>query len=214
MPKNDTRAPEVSNYDEIVSQILVANMRHNEVVFRKRLIWEKLTISELLDHSPPFCEFDFDAVNPQILTDGEKAIIKEYFCRGGFISIAQDVYPHSREEYWPIKSWPVIDFVTKELHAEDADFSYKKIDESHQVFRQLHPTTFNSAARNELLENPNSPDFTLVSYKGHPCALIYGNYVCGKDHWIQVFPSMHTIFMAVPEDYALNVNLYIYVQTH
>jgi len=214
VPENDTRAVDMREFDESITSRTVMAMNRAEPVFHQQLTWQRVKLSRLLSVSAPFCELDFDAMKPVILTAREKTVLKEFFIRGGFLILSEDVYPYTREEIRSIKKWPAIDFVTKDLPASDPNFTVEKITEKHAIYHQYYSTKIPQAERNELKANPNLPDFTLVSYRGHPCAFVYANYFCDDEQWIQQERPFPTDSELVPEDYALNVNLYIYVTMH
>lgn len=215
-PEKDSRPQDVREFDEIQSKTTVRDMNATDEVFHHRLTWQKVPIKDLLSASAPFCEFDFDAVKPQTLTAKEKTILREYLSRGGFILLSQDVYPYTREEYWPVKSWPVIDFFTKELPAADTDFKVERITEKHPIFHEYYKTRIVEPEKLELQENPNCPDFTLITYRGRPCIFIYGTYVCDGVQWITLPRPFGVLFTVstYAEDNALDVNLYIYASMH
>ncbi len=214
-PESDSRDADVRDFDEFQSRTLATDMNATEKLFQQRLIWQKLPILQLLATSPPFCELDYDAVKPQILTSAEKTILREYLTRGGFIELSGDTYPYSQDVFWAVKKWPVIDFVTRELPAFDSHFTFKRITEKHLLFHLHYTTQIDEAERHELEGNPYTPDFILVSYRGHPCAFVWGNY--GRyyqNRWMALERPFDRNLRLVPEDYALNVNLYIYAMTH
>jgi len=190
-------------------------MNDTEKVFRHQLAWNKVAIKNLLASSAPFCELRFDAVNPLVLTDQEKAILREYFVRGGFILFQEDAYPYFQDEFWSVKEWPVIDFLTKELPALDPDFTVQKVTDSHQLFHQYYNTQTAEFTKHELQDNPYTPNRTLLSYRGHPCAFVYGRYYLIEDgKWVAMPRPFEPVFSADPRGYQLTVNIYVYSQTH
>jgi hypothetical protein len=215
VPQNDPRDPEVRSYDYFDSRALVANMNDTEKVFQHRLVWSRLPISQLLSASTMFCELRFDAVKPLVLTDEEKRILREYFVRGGFVLFQEDAYPYDEEEFWPVKSWPVIDFLTKELPALDPGFTSTKITDAHPLFNQVYHTRTADAMHHELEGNPNTPNRTLVSYHGRPCAFVYGRYYGLEDgKWIAMPRPFRRVFSLDPRGYELTVNIYAYATLH
>ena len=214
IPENDSRPKEVRDFDEVVTKQLVHDMNNTETVFRHHLTWRQVPVSRLLSASVPFCEFDFDPVHPLVLTDREKAVLKEYFERGGVILLREGVYSYSPDELSGIKRWPIIDFLTGELPASSPDFRVEKIDEKHPLFHQYYSTRLPLPEARALQDFPHLPDLTLVSYKGHPCAFVYASYFCDGEKWLTISPPFPTDFSIVPEDYALWVNLYIYASMH
>ena len=115
VPENDSRDAEVADFDEYLSRCMVDDMNNTEQVFQHHLAWAKLPISRLLSAQTPFCELNFDAVKPLILTPKEKSIVREYLSRGGFILLSEDAYPYSQDEFWAVKEWPIT-----QLHDEGA----------------------------------------------------------------------------------------------
>jgi len=214
VPENDKRAADMREFDESITSRAVTAMNRTEPVFHQQLTWQRVPLSHLLSVSAPFCELDFDAVKPMVLTAREKTVLREFFIRGGFLILSEDAYLYTREEIKSVKNWPAIDFVTKDLPASDPNFTVEKITEKHPIYHQYYSTKIPQAERNELKANPKLPDFTLVSYRGHPCAFVYANYFCDDEKWVPLVWPFPTDTELVPEDYALNVNLYIYVTMH
>jgi len=214
-PQNDSRPPDVRIFDDHLSQSMLDSMNENEPIFHHRLTWRKQPISHLLSISAPFCELPFDAVHPQILTPKEKEIVKEYFKRGGFILLCEDAYPYPQDEFWAVKSWPIIDFITKELSASDPDFTWEKVTEKHQVFHQHLETNLPDSEKMELEGNPYSPYLIMVYYKGHPCAFVEAQfYHIEDDKWVDLPRPYVYVFDQNIEGYALTVNLYVYATLH
>jgi len=85
----------------------------------------------------PFCELRFDAVRPFYFTTEEKLILQEYFKRGGFVLFFIDAYPYAQDEFWKIKEWPLIDFLTKELPASDSRFTIGRATDAYPIFRAI-----------------------------------------------------------------------------
>ena len=214
IPENDTRPPEVRAFDESANKQLVRDMNKTEDIFQHRLLCQQLHISQLLSSSAPLCELDFDPVHPLILTAREKVIVEEYFERGGVLLLRESVYPYSPQELSGIKQWPIIDFLTMELPADDHDFIAQKITEKHPLFHQYYATKLPEPELRALMQFPNLPDLTLLTHKGHPCAFVYASYFCDGERWITLSPPYPTEFTEVPEDYALWVNYYVYASMH
>jgi hypothetical protein len=214
VPENDSR-PEVNRqFDDLASRQLVRDMNHAENVFQHRLVWKQVSTLHLLSASVPFCQFNFDPVHPQVLTAREKKILKEYFRRGGVILLREGIYSYTPEEILGIKQWPVIDFLTKELPAEDPHFTVEKATENHPIFHQSYNTQLPLPEKQAIHDFPNLPDLTILSYKGRLCAFVYATYFCNGQKPITVRPPYPTNFYEVPEDFALWVNLYVYSTTH
>jgi len=214
VPENDSRPRDVRAEDEFSSNQTVVSMNQTEKVFHGQLEWRCAKIKDLLSISAPFCEFDFDAVKPQYLTAREKSILREYLSRGGFILLAEDGYPYTQEEFLKVRNWPVIDFFLKELPALDPGFKVEKLTDKHPIYHQYYDTKILPAEIHEFALDPYLPDLQLLSYRGHPCAFVYANYFCDHDSWVTAerpYPVMATL---TPEDYALDVNLYLYVTSH
>ncbi len=193
---------------------MVDSMNKTEKVFHGQLNWQTAKINDLLSISAPFCELDFDMVKPFYLTTREKMILKEFLGRGGFLLLAEDAYPYTDEEILKVHSWPVIDFITKVLPAQNPDFQIVKVTNAHPILHQFYQTKMLDAEIHEFKINPYLPDFQLLTYRGHPCAFIYANYTCDDkdDRWVTEERPFSSLIM--PEDYAFNVNLYIYVTSH
>jgi hypothetical protein len=216
VPKNDSRDPEVQEFDDYLSKSMLDAMNENEPVFKHLLYWQKKPLSSLLSLSAPFCEMEFDAIHPLVLTPKEKAILAEYFKRGGFLLLCEDAYPYSQDQFWKVKSWPVIDFITKELPASDPNFSYERVTESHPVFHQHLETNLPDAEKRELEGNPSSPYLILLSYKKRPCAFVEAQFAYEDEtnRWAALpRPFVHDFVQDV-EGYALTVNLYVYATMH
>lgn len=215
IPEHDSRAADVRDYDEFNSKSLVQGMNETEEVFHHHLVWSKLAIKDLLHASTSFCELRFDAVNPLILTDQEKAILREYIQRGGFILLIEDAYPYPQDEFWGVKEWPVIDFLTKELPASSPGFKVEKVTDAHPLFHQYFETETAEAVKHELRDNPSSPNRTLLTYQGRPCAFVYGWYSWIEDgKWVAMPRPFPYVFSPDPKSYQLGVNIYVYVMMH
>ncbi len=215
IPRNDSRDPAVRSQDAFDSLSLVSSMNETETIFGHQLVWRMTPISRLLDSMTPFCELRFDAVNPLVLTADEKAILREYFARGGFVLFQEDAYPYDQDTFWSVKRWPVIDFLTRELPAGDPGFTITKITDDHPLFHQRYNTRTSDATRHELEGNPYSPNRTLVCYRGNPCAFVYGRYGVIEDgKWIATPRPFERIFSLDPRGYELTVNIYAYAALH
>lgn len=203
------------SYDDFESRSLLAGMNEYEKVFHGRLVWRKTAIKNLLSVRTPFCELRFDAVKSLIFTAREKAVLREYFAQGGFILFQKDAYPYSQDEFWAVKEWPVIDFLTRELPAASSDFKAGKIDDSHPLFSQYYKTRTAEAVVHELQGNPFTPNRTLLSYRGHPCAFVYGSYYFIEDgKWVAMPRPFAHVFSPDPRSYKLAVNIYVYAMMH
>jgi hypothetical protein len=214
-PERDSRAADVRVYDEQDSKVLVAGMNETEDVFHHHLVWSKVAIKDLLKVSVSFCELRFDAVVPLILTDEEKAIVREYLARGGFILFVEDAYPYTQDECWRVKEWPVIDFLTKELPASSPDFKVEKVTDAHPLFHQYFDTETADMIKHELQGNPYTPNRTLLMYKARPCAFVYGRYYLIEDgKWAAMPRPFAADFSRDPKSYQLAVNIYVYAAMH
>jgi hypothetical protein len=215
LPDNDSRPADVQEQDRYDSTALVSSMNDNVDCFRHRLIRRELAIRNLLGSSSCFCELHFDAVHPLLLTDEEKAIIKEFFKRGGFILFIEDCYPYSQDEFWGVRSWPIIDFIKEELPSQDHDFSLSHVSDSHAIFHTYYTTQTADAIWHELNGNPYTPNRTLLSYRGTACAFVYGRYGwLEDDQWIADQRPFKRIFSMQQKSYELTVNLYVYATSH
>jgi hypothetical protein len=215
IPKNDSRDPDEREQDYFDSRSQVASMNESEKLFGHHLVWSRIPISKLLTISTPFCELRFDAVKPLVLTDEEKLILREYFMRGGFVQLEEDAYPYGQDEFWSVHSWPVIDFLMKELPASDPDFKVTKITDAHQLFHQVYQTYTSDTVRHELDGNPYTPNRTLLSYRGRACALVRGRYTEVVDgEWVAMPRPFERVFSMDPRGYELTVNVYAYIELH
>jgi hypothetical protein len=214
-PENDSRDADSRSYDEFISSRLVEGMNQNEEIFHHHLSWQEIPIKKLLTVTAPFCELRFDVLKPLILTDEEKTILREYMARGGFILLVENMYPYPQEVFWNVKSWPVIDFIRKELPAADPNFKLEKVTDSHGFFHQYYQTETSAPVQHELDGNPNTPSRTLLTYRNHPSAFVIGRYyLLENNRWTpQPKPYAH-VFALDPKSYRLNVNIYIYVTMH
>jgi hypothetical protein len=214
VPEHDTRDADLRKYDKDMSQQMIANMNETEQVFHHQLSWQEVPVGKLLVAHAPFCEIDYDPLHPLVLTDREKFILKEYLQRGGFLVLGEDVYPYTEDQIATVTKWSVIDYIIKDLPAADHDFAAAKVDESHPIYHQYYKTLVPAAERWALGRFPTLPDCTMVTYKGHPCAFVYANYFCDNDQWIQLPRPFSEDHEWIAEDYAMNVNLYIYASMH
>jgi len=217
VPENDSRDPEERGMDNFDSRALVESMNEGEKLFGHHLIWSRIRIAQLLTISTPFCELRFDAVHPLVLTDEEKRVLREYFMRGGFVLFQEDAYPYDQDEFWAVHSWPVIDFLTKELPALDPDFKVTRINDQHALFHQVYQTRTADMTRHELQDNPYTPNRNFVTYRGRACAFVYGRYnlvdpATGK--WYAEPRPFRRVFSLDPRGYQLTVNIYAYVALH
>jgi len=214
VPEHDTRDADLRKYDKDMLQEMIGNMNATEKVFHKHLTWQEVSIRDLLTAHAPFCEIDFDPLHPVVFTERERYNLKEYLKRGGFFVIGEDVYPYSEEEIATVTNWPVTDYFIKYLPATDHDFTVEKINESHLIYHQYYKTLVPPAERWALGRFPTLPDCTMLFYKGHPCAFIYANYFCDGEQWVALPRPFSETTDWIPEDYAMNVNLYIYATMH
>jgi len=216
VPQNDSRDAEVRAMDDFDSRSLVFSMNANEKLFGHHLVWSRVPITKLLLVATPFCELRFDAVHPLVLTDEEKRVLREYFRRGGFVLFQEDAYPYDQDEFWAVHSWPVIDFLRKELPAADPDFKVTRIDDSHPLFNQVYHTRTAVLIQHELDGNPYTPNRTFVTYRDQACAFVYGRYnLLGDDgKWFAAPRPFARVFSLESRGYMLTVNIYAYVALH
>jgi hypothetical protein len=215
VPENDSRDADMQSYDEFDSSQLALLMNDSENIFAHHMVWNKMPIKNLLSVLTPFCELSFDAVHPLMLTPTEKAVLREYFARGGFLLIFIDCYPYPQELFWKVKEWPLIDFLTKELPASSPDFSFTRITDAHPLFHEWYKTETVDSVKQELLDNPNTPNRLLISYRHHACAFVMGRYgFAGGDPWIPVPRPFEHIRSMEPKSYWLLVNIYVYAMGH
>ena len=210
-PQNDSRDSEMRDQDEAVSRNMVRVMNRSEDLFDHHLIWEKAEVKDLLALNVPFCEMHFDAVRPFWLTPEEKSILTEYFKRGGFILFFIDAYPYTQEEFWPVKDWPIIDFLSKELPAADADFTSGRATDSFPIFRIHYHTETADVIRHELTGNPHTPNRTLLFYRGRLCCFVMGQYNYLEDGaWTAAPRPFSRSFSPELKSYQLIVNIYTF----
>jgi hypothetical protein len=211
VPQNDSRDAEMCRQDEAQSLNTVAVINQQEELFDHHLLWRKVAIKDLLPLDLPFCEMHFDAVRPFSLTPEEKKILTEYLQRGGFILFFIDTYPYDEEEFWPVTSWPIIDFIAKELPAADHDFSSKRVTDDFPIFRVHYRTQTADMIRHELTGNPNTPNRTVLFYQNRLCCFVMGQYsVVEGGRWVRMerpFPGAYSFQL---KSYQLVVNIYTY----
>jgi len=215
VPENDSRDADMRSFDEMDSKELVSFMNDNENIFDRRLIWSQAPIKNLLKTVTPFCELRFDAVNPLVLTPLEKAVLREYFARGGFLLIYIDCYPYPQEQFWKVKEWPLIDFLTKELPAASPEFTFTRITDAHPLFHEWYKTETADPVKRELRDNPNTPNRLLISYHQHPCAFVMGRYSYDDgNEWIPLPRPFEAVGSMDPKAYWMLVNIYVYAMGH
>jgi hypothetical protein len=210
-PRNDSRDPGMCDEDEASSRDMISVFNQDEPLLHNAVVWRKGSIENLLSQQAPFCEFHFDAIKPVGFTAAEKSILIEYLKRGGFILFFIDTYPYTQDEFWKIKQWPVIDFLTLELPAADPDFTVGKVNDASPIFSVHYQTETADQIRHELEGNPNTPNRTVVSYKGRICCFVMGMYAYLEDDtWVPYSRPFPRDFSMVLKSYELIVNLYIY----
>jgi hypothetical protein len=213
-PDHDSRDADVVAHDDQQSLSMVAVINEDEELLHQSLVWRKVRIKDLLAKQAPFCEMHFDAVRQVGLTEEEKGILAEYLKRGGFILFFIDAYPYPEEEFWRVKEWPIIDFLTKELPASDPDFTIGKATDDFPLFKVHYQTETADAIRHELTGNPNTPNRTLVYYRGRLCCFVMGSYSYLDDGvWQAADRPYSSDFSMVLKSYQLIVNVYIYAIT-
>jgi hypothetical protein len=214
VPKNDTREKDVIERDRLEIVNAVAAMNTVDAVFHNRLVWREAPITNLLSQPTPFCELDFDIIKPFVPTALEKKTLREYLIRGGFLLLCEDGYPYTREQILAVKSWPIVDFATKELPASDPNFTVERITEKHPLFRQYYKMGIPQAETNEMKINPRLPDYLLVSYKNHPCVFMVANCAIDNVEWVTL-PKPYLVDEPImQEDLELPINLYVYATMH
>jgi hypothetical protein len=210
-PENDSRDSEMRELDEAESSNMVGVINGAEDLFGHHLVWKKSSIRNLLSLNAPFCEMRFDAVHPFWLTPDEKSILTEYLKRGGFILFFIDTYPYAQDEFWKIKQWPLIDFLTKELPASDSGFTTGKATDDFAVFKAHYHTETADFIRHELTGNPNTPNRTLLFYQGRLCSFVMGRYGYIEDgKWVAASRPLPKDFSMDLKSYRLIVNIYTY----
>jgi hypothetical protein len=211
-PENDSRNPDMRDRDEEESRNTVEVLNNGDPLFNHLLTWKKTSILNLLSQQAPFCEMHFDAVKPFMFTAQEKGILTEYLKRGGFIIFFIDAYPYTEDEFWVVKEWPVMDFLTKELPKTDPDFTVGKATDASPVFKVHHQTTTADEVKHELTGNPNTPNRTMLFYKGRLSCFVMGDYTwLGDDGKWVAFPRPYPRhYSLVPKSYQLMANVYAY----
>ena len=210
-PENDSRDAETCQADEAWSSNMIQVINQNETLLKHHIVWRKGKIKNLLAMDVPFCELHFDAINSVGFSAEEKSILTEYLKRGGFILFFMDAYPYYQDDFWRIKEWPVIDFLTKELPASDPDFTTGKATEAFPFFKVHYQVVNNDATKYEIQGNPNTPDYTLLYYRNRVCCLVEGDYGYFEDGaWFPVARPFPRRFSTDLQAYRLIVNLYIY----
>lgn len=210
-PENDSRDAEMCAHDEAQSLNMVAVINQNETFLNHHLVWKKSKIKNLLAMDVPFCEMHFDAINPVGLSAEEKGILSEYLKRGGFILFFIDTYPYYQDDFWRIKEWPMIDFLTKELPASDPDFTTGKATDDYPIFKVHYQTETADAIRHELEGNPNTPNRTLLFYRNRLCCFVMGVYgYLEDDAWVPMSRPFQSDFSMELKSYELILNVYIY----
>jgi hypothetical protein len=102
IPENDSRDAEMRAYDDANFANTMAVINDSEKPLHHHLVPRMVRVKDLLAVNMPFCEMNFDAVRPLVLTADEKAILQEYLKRGGFILFFIDAYPYTQDEFWKI----------------------------------------------------------------------------------------------------------------
>ncbi len=210
-PENDSRDSDMRANDEADSSNMVGVINDAEDLFGHHLVWEKSSIRNLLSLNAPFCEMRFDAVRPFWFTPEEKSILTDYLKRGGFILFFIDAYPYDQDEFWKIKQWPLIDFLTKELPASDPGFTTGRATDDFPIFKAHYHTETADSIRHELTGNPNTPNRTLLFYRGRLCGFVMGRYnYLEDDKWVAASRPLARNFSMDAKSYRLIVNIYTY----
>jgi hypothetical protein len=210
-PQNDSRDPEVRDTDEAFSRNMVAVINQSEDLFHHRVIWKKARITDLLKMDAPFCEMHFDAVRPFDFTPEEKEILAEYFKRGGFILFFIDAYPYDQDEFWKVKQWPLINFLTREL-PRDPDFTASRVTDDSPLFKVHYQTEAGAAIRHELDGNPNTPNRIVVYQGNRLCGFVMGDYNVLGDNgkWVAEPRPFSREFSSELSGYERVVDVYVY----
>jgi hypothetical protein len=210
-PEHDSRDAEMCARDEAQSVNMAAVINRNETFLNHHLVWKKARIKNLLAMEDPFCEMHFDAINPLGLSPEEKSIISEYLKRGGFILFFIDTYPYYQDDFWKIKEWPMIDFLTRELPASNPDFTTGKATDDYPIFKVHYQTETAEWIRHELEGNPNTPNRTLLFYRNRLCCFVMGVYgYLEDDTWVPKSRPFESDFSIELKSYELILNVYIY----
>jgi len=197
--------------DEAETASMLSVINQSEKAFDHHFVLLNVPIARLLSVETPFCELHFDAVKPLVFTPEEKAILAEYLKRGGFILFFIDCYPYSQDEFWSVKEWPIIDFLTRELPAADPGFTAGRATDDFPVFKIHYQTETADSIRHELTGNPNTPNRTLLFFQRHLCCFVMGCYGYLEDNtWIPEPRPFANTFSMDPKSYQLIVNIYTY----
>jgi hypothetical protein len=199
-------------WDEAESLNTVSVINLKEGMFEHRFVWKRAAIKDLLSMDAPFCELRFDAVYPFRWSPGERTILAEYLKRGGFIVFMMDAYPYSQDEFWAVREWPVIDFVTKELPGADRGFSTRKGTEDMPIFRSPKLVHTHEWIQIELAGNPNTVDRTMLFYQGRLCGFVLGEYsyrLWRKGGWVGFTRDPPVFYTFGEHSIDLLVNLYV-----
>jgi hypothetical protein len=209
-PEKDSRDADTRQSDEVFSRNLVFVINENEALFRHQMTWQEAPITKLLEMNGPFCEMHFDAVRPLDLTAEEKTVLIEYFKRGGFILFFIDAFPYDQDEFWAVKSWPLVDFLVKEL-PRDSDFSIARLRDDHPMFKIHYQSHVDEEIRHELRDNPYTPNRLGIYYKNRLCGFIMGNYnVVENGKWIAEPRPFSLQFSSELSGYERIVNVFVY----
>ncbi|MGB8352353.1 MAG: hypothetical protein WCD79_00540 [Chthoniobacteraceae bacterium] len=214
-PANESRDAGMCRFDEIDVRHTLRVLDHSDKFIHSHFVFSKIPITKLLAAPTPFGDLHFDSINPMEFTPGEKSILKEWLKRGGFLIAFEDTYPYEQDVFHKKHDLPVFDFFTRELPAEDPDFTVKKAGPDHPFFRQPFPTKPAAPIQVEMQENPNFRGYTMLLYKGRTVVFFMGRYsYMDNGRWVPMrrpFPEAHDLAL---ESYALMINVYFYAITH
>ncbi|MGC3992335.1 MAG: hypothetical protein QM796_22080 [Chthoniobacteraceae bacterium] len=211
LPKNDTRDPEMRAWDAADSRFLVNLINESEPCVHHSIVWNETPLEKLLTLETPFAELRIDPVHPMDLTPEEKAILKEWILRGGFLLIYEDNYPYEQEDFRRAASLPVYDYLIHDLPAQDSRFTVEKASDAHPIFHRLHDTVTVPAIQHEKEVNPHYRGRTVLRFNGRITAFFMGRYsYFSEGRWVPMERPFPATFSSDPRSYFLVLNLYIY----
>jgi hypothetical protein len=215
-PEHDGRDAEMAAFDVRDIEEMIGVLNNSEPFKLDQFTFACVPISKLLRALTPFAELHFDPINPVPFTPEEKTILKEWLKRGGFIAAFEDTYPYAQEDFRKKRDIPVVNFFTKDLPAEDPDFTVSKAPVDSPFFRQgPFPTDPAPSLQVEMEDNPNFYGYTTVSYRGRVVIFFLGRYSAMDDRrWIpydRPFPEAHALTL---QSYYLTLNIYYYALMH
>jgi hypothetical protein len=129
---DDQRDEDMVQFDDLFDQKAVQWINDSGKL-KGPVVWKRQSLLTVVKEPfPVFCKLHFDAVKSSTFTEDEKAVLIEYFSRGGFIEFVEDDYPYDEtdnkdyEFQQKAKSKnPILIFLTKDLPKVGKDFKFK-----------------------------------------------------------------------------------------